>query len=203
MSFKARNKCGWPWARSQASWEWNLKKKKKSQFLSHTENTCTHTLFWASATTEKHWGRACEQRASLSSLWQWVILLPNITLWRSPSIFRFWVEAERNMFWRVIMRKIQLFMFNFISSFSKNYLGAVIVKIIMCQVQSVSRELLLGTSRMLFSKNKSRKYKNMEDETCLLWRIQIIIGWLIKLWPSKFFFFLIRVTAYSYSLVYL
>lgn len=32
------------------------KKKKKSQLLSYTENTCTHTFFWASVTTENHGG---------------------------------------------------------------------------------------------------------------------------------------------------
>ena len=54
------------------------KKKKWSQLWNHTENTCTHTLFWASVTTENHCGRRCEQKASLANLWQWVIL-SNIT----------------------------------------------------------------------------------------------------------------------------
>lgn len=109
------------------------KKKKKSAPELHREYLYTHFLL-SLCDHGKPRGRWCEQRASLSSLWQWVILLPNITLWRSPPIFCFWVEAEREMFWRVSMRKIQLFVFNFASSFSKCYLGTVVVKTIMCRV---------------------------------------------------------------------
>lgn len=152
MPFKALNNCGQPWTR-----EWNFfLKSEVNSWATQRIPVGTHTLL-SLCDHGKPQGRWCEQRASLSSLWQWVILLPNITLWRSPPIFCFWVEAEREIFCRLSMRKIQLFVFNFASSFSKRYIGTAVAKTIMCQVLSLSRELLLGTSRMLLPKSENQK----------------------------------------------
>lgn len=93
MPFKAMNNCGQPWTRSQASQVEFLRNEVNSWVI---QRVPVHTLssepLWPQKNTGGDDGNT---EPSLYSLWQWVILLPTIILWKSSSILCFWVEHRK------------------------------------------------------------------------------------------------------------